>query len=151
MKEKPCQGAPTISYRSDLGAALARIDALEPKARTLPAELPSKRSLFTKLRDLFVSEPGRWTRHTIRLEVSGNYPDPTKDGWVCDFAREGRMLGFYLTGIWWIRVGEVTCESNRACAKENDRSDWVYIFCPRFRRAIRRRRHWLLLKDLETK
>jgi len=61
------------------------------------------------------------------------------------------MLGFYLTGIWWIRVGEVTCENNRVYAKDDDRADWVYVFCPRFRRTIRRRRHWLLLRDMEKK
>jgi hypothetical protein len=52
------------AYRSDLGAALARLDALEPKGKAL-VKLPEKDDLFQRIRDLFISQPERWTRERI--------------------------------------------------------------------------------------
>lgn len=136
-------------YRDDLGAALARLDTLEPKKKAVVA-LPTKTELFRRVRDSFVSKPERWTRHTVRLD-GGTYQDTNRDGWVRDFAATQKTLGFYLTGFWWIRVGTVTSTQYGRAEVGRDRADWVYIFCPRFRRTVRKHRNWRLLKDLEEK
>jgi hypothetical protein len=69
-----------------------------------------------------------------------------RDGWVLD---NGASVGFYRTGFFWIRIGEVR-ESNGRIERIN-KDVWVYVFCPRFRRMIRKYRSWRLLRDLESK
>lgn len=139
-----------VGYRDVLGAALAHIDALEPKVKP-PTELPSKSSLFEHLRDLFVSSPERWTR--VRVGWTGCddvYSYDRRDGWVLDFKTGEGRLGFYRTGFFGIRAGFLRC-GDPGRAERRDPREWVYIFCPRFRRTIRKRRNWRLLKDLESK
>lgn len=141
------------SYRSDLGAALARIDALKSeKEPSLPTPaLPTKRELFQRVQDSFVSEPERWSRRTIVVEHGPTVQDGARDGWVRDFAAGQEALGFYLTGFWWIRVGTMFCGSYESARTGVDKAGYVYIFCPRFRRTIRKHRNWLLLKGLSGK
>lgn len=141
------------TYRNDFGAALARLSALEPK-KTL-AILPSKNEVFLRLRDSFVSQPERWRRERICWPTYRN-PYGTqcwvdRDGWVMDMpdANSGRTFGFYRTGFFWIRAGEV--ERRRDGMVRVNTEIWVYIFCPRFRLTIRKYRNWRLLKDLEKK
>jgi len=139
-------------YRDDFGAALARIDALEPKAM---AVLPSKDKVFLRLRDSFVSQPERWRRERICWPSYRNsygiqvWAD--RDGWVMDMpdANGKRTFGFYRTGFFWIRAGEVERRPDGMVRINTE--IWVYIFCPRFRRTIRKYRNWRLLKDLEGK
>jgi hypothetical protein len=126
---------------------LARIDALEPKAKA-PTELPSKDSMFGHLCDLFVSSPERWTR--VRVGWTGwddVYSYDRRDGWVLDFKTGEHRLGFYRTGFFGIRTGFLRC-GDTGRAERRDAHEWVYVFCPGFRLTIRRRRNWRLLKDL---
>lgn len=138
------------SYRDDLGAALAQLDALRPHTKA-PAELPSKDSLFEHLRELFVSSPERWTRVSVGWVGWDNvYHRDCRDGWVLDFKAGERVFGFYRTGFFGIRVGFLGC-GDPGRAERVDSREWVYIFCPRFRRTVRKRRNWRLLRDLEGK
>lgn len=139
-----------VGYRSDLGAALARIDALEPKAKT-PIGLPPKSSLFRHLRDLFFSSPERWVRVRVGwADMNDVYSYDRRDGWVLDFKTGECRLGFYRTGLFWIRTGPLKCHDHGRTERVDPR-EWIYMFCPRFRLAIRRRRNWRLLRDLEGK
>jgi len=140
------------TYRDDLGAALARIDALEPKPMAI---LPEKGDLFQRVRESFVSQPERWRRERIGWSYTdargfGGWAD--RDGWVLDSPEQGEQqsIGFYRTGFFWIRIGEVRRRSADRLERIN-KDVWVYIFCPRFRRTIRKYRNWRLLKDLEKK
>jgi hypothetical protein len=132
---------------------LAKIDAL--KFSSTNAELPPKRNLFRRLRDLFVSQPERWRRKRIGWlswrDDYGTWHGTDRDGWVMDMPdRIGeRALGFYRTGFFWIRVGEVELKADGL--HRVDTNVWVYIFCPRFRRMLSKYRNWRLLKDLEKR
>ncbi len=145
-------GQVSAGYRDDLGAALARLDVLEPKVRPLAA-LPDKGDLFRRVRGSFVSEPERWGRTRVcwpsYRDQWGSWQWTSRDGWVLDMPAENgkRTLGFYCTGCFWIRVGEMEKHADGTMTRINPEG-WVYIFCPRFRRTIRRHRNWRLLRDL---
>lgn len=137
---------PDASYRDDLGAALARIKALEPKVKPT-ANLPEKGDLFRRVHELFISQPERWQPVRIKWQCADFYDD--RDGWVMDMPVEfgQRTLGFYRTGFFWIRIGEV--EKREDGLYRVNKKIWVYIFCPSFRRTIRKHKNWRLLKNLE--
>jgi hypothetical protein len=151
MKEGARNALLSLSYRDDLGAALERIHALEAeKDPPVPKPaLPAKDELFRGVRGSFASEPGRWTPRTIVVEHGNSMQDGARDGWVRDFSAGHQAFGIYLTGLWWIRIGTVLCGSYGTARAGMDRSGWVYIFCPRFRRMVRKHRNWRLLRDLE--
>jgi hypothetical protein len=142
------------SYRDNFGAALAQLDSLKPVKTSVATVLPSKKELFIQLKKLFFQEPERWLRTPIRWAANG-YPD-SRDGWILDghfpkgISIIKETLGFYRTGFFWIRIGkvQVTFDSKSIISRVDkiDRINWVFIFCPLFRRAARKRRNWLLLK-----
>lgn len=144
------------SYRDNFGAALAQLDSLKPVKTSVVTVLPSKKELFIQLKKLFFQEPERWVGTRICWTEDG-YPS-SRNGFILDgysFPKDDSVketLGFYRTSFFWIRIGkvQVSVDSkgyiNRA--EKIYRTNWVFIFCPLFRRDIRKRRNWLLLKGL---
>jgi hypothetical protein len=131
---------------------LAQIDAL--RFSTARAKLPSKKDLFQRVRESFISQPERWQRGRINWLYWDRYGIrhiAERDGWVMNMPNKigKRTLGFYRAGFFWIRIGEVERRENGLFRTNTE--VWVYIFCPRFRRTIRKYRNWRLLKDLERK
>jgi hypothetical protein len=130
---------------------LAQIDAL--RFSTARAKLPSKKDLFQRVRESFISQPERWQRERINWisykNQFGSWHMADHDGWVMNMPNKigKRTLGFYRTGLFWIRIGEVERRENGLFRINTE--VWVYIFCPRFRRTIRKYRNWRLLRDLE--
>lgn len=135
-------------YRDDLGAALSCIDTLKPKSIMT---IPKKSNFFCHMRELFISQPERWNNERIgwhSKDINGEYKWVDRDGWVIDSLNQygQQSIGFYFTCFFWIRVGEVK-RLDGGLQKAN-KSGWIYVFCPWFRRTIRKIKCQKLLEKL---
>lgn len=136
-----------MTYRDDLGAALARVDSLKDKNKSL--SLPTKEDLFELIKSSFISEPERWTRRGIGWGGFDGIYNIRRDGWIKDFNEKGEGVAFYRTGFFWIRIGKVKYIGHYSRVERFEEHNWVYVFCPRFRRLLKKHRNWQLMKNFK--
>lgn len=142
-----------MTYRDNLDAALAQIDTLTEKKK-IQKSFPKKKDLLNKIRNSFVNEPERWsfTDHFGFIDSqSGFFNHFAHSAWILDYSDHCIALCFHKWFLFWIKIHFVQPISNVPFYLRKvmiiDNSPTISIFCPSFRRIIRRRKIWALLEQ----